>query len=422
MAPDDTSPVQIDFRDPDNIADPYPHFRALLADNPVHWNTSIQGWCLTSYEDVTASLLDPRFSANRIRPFVEHTVRNQGEAGSEAISMLGECLSLWMVFNDGQKHTHLRKLANKAFTRRAVFALQPRIGQIVDEQLDRFVGRDSFDFMAEFSWLVPARVIADMLGVPEEDVDDLKRWLDDLAKFVLASRIDPEKYTTAAASLAEMNDYFEHLIEARRVAPGDKIIDGLITAHDGDELLSLPELVASCVLLLFAGHETTAHFFSNGLRGLILFPEEMEKLRRNLDDDRYVTNAGEELMRWDGPSLSSVRVLTEDVDWISGDQTVAMKKDQRVFTFVAAANHDARMFPEPERIDLGRENARRQLSFGHGIHMCLGANLARLEGLVGFSKIATRMRDLSISDPQPEWLDTLITRGVKHLHIRAEVT
>jgi cytochrome P450 len=408
---------QIDFIDPANIADPYPHFRALVAENPIHWNTSIGGWCFTRYEDVTLALRDPRFSADRIQPFVAH----QGSDASDQIKMLGDCLSLWMVFNDGAKHTHLRKLANKAFTRRAVAALMPRIGEIVDDQLDGFIDRDTFDFMADFSWLVPARVIAVMLGIPDEDLDRLKIWSDDLASFVLASRVDPDKYNRAAASLAEMNDYFSRLIEKRRAAPGEQIIDGLINAHDGEELLSLPELIASCVLLLFAGHETTAHFFSNGLRSLILHPTEMEKLRLNGEDAPFVGNAGEEMLRWDGPAISTVRVLAEDVDWPSSNGVVVLKKGQRVFAINGAANHDATMFPEPEKLDLARENARRQISFGHGVHMCLGANLARVEGHIGFPKIVKRMQEISIADPAPEWLDTLLTRGVKHLHIKADV-
>ena len=390
----------------------------LLAHNQIHWNTSLGGWCLTSYQDVTSALRDPRFSADRIHPFVAH----QGDNASDEIKLLGECLGLWMVFNDGEKHTHLRKLANKALTRRAVADLAPNIERIVDDQLDRIVGRDNFDYMAEFCWLVPARVIGNMLGVPDKDLGDLKEWSDDLASFVLTSRIDPEKYTKAAASLALMNEYFAKLIEQRRKAPGDQIIDGLIDAHEGEELLSLSELVACCVLLLFAGHETTAHFFCNGLRALILHPTEMEKLRLNSDSAPFVNNANDELLRWDGPALTTVRVLAEDVQWPADEATYRLKKGQRVFAFNGAANHDPAMFPDPFKLDLTRKNAKRQVSLGHGVHMCLGANLARLEGLIGFPKIMNRMRDISIADPAPEWIDTLLTRGVKHLHIRAEVT
>ena len=413
----DKTGIQVDFRDPANIANPYPHFRAMLEEEPVHWNSSIGGWCLTTYSDVAASLRDPRFSANRIEPFVAH----QGQDVSDDIRLLGDCLGLWMVFNDGDKHTHLRKLANKAFTRRAVAELKPAIAHIVDDQLDGFVGLDTFDFMAGFSWLVPARVIGVMLGIPDEDLDDLKRWSDDLASFVLASRIDPDKYQRAAASLAEMNDYFGRLVEQRRKSPGNQIIDGLINAHDGDELLSLPELIASCVLLLFAGHETTAHFFSNGLRALVLFPDQQDMLRANRHEAPFVTNACEELLRWDGPAISTVRVLTEDVDWPSGDETISMKKGDRVFAFNGAANHDATVLPDPHLLDLTRENARRQLSFGFGVHLCLGANLARLEGLIGFPRILDRMENISIADPAPEWIDTLLTRGVTHLNIKADV-
>jgi len=407
----------IDFRDPGVIADPYPSLRGLVEDQPVHWNPSISGWCLARYDDVTAALTDARFSARRIQPFLAH----QGDNMSEALELLGECIGLWMVFNDGEAHVRLRKLTNKAFTRRAVEALRPRINGIVNDLIDDLKGRPSFDFVADFAYPLPARVIADMLGVPPQDIDDLKRWSDGLAQFVLASRIQPDKYETAAANLAEMNAYFEKLIAARRQNPGDKIIDALIDAHegnDGGEPLSLPETVATCVLLLFAGHETTTHFLANGLRGLLVQPEALADFTANREDATFAANAQEELMRWDGPSLSIVRVLAEDTEFAGQ----AFQKGDRVFMFSAAANRDPGNFPDPDRIDLARANARRQITFGHGVHLCLGANLARLEGLVAFPTLLGRLRDIRMVGDEPEWLDTLLIRGMKELNLSAEVS
>ena len=404
----------VNFRDPAVIADPYPALRGLVAEQPIHWNLSISGWCLTRYDDVTRALTDARFSARRLQPFLAH----QGETVSDAVALLGECIGLWMVFNDGDTHSRLRKLTNKAFTRRAVEALRPRIAGIVNELIDGLKDRESFDFVADFAYPLPARVIADMLGVPPEDIDDLKRWSDGLAQFVLASRINPDKYETAAANLAEMNAYFERLIAARRKTPGDKIIDALIAAHDGDDLLSLPETVATCVLLLFAGHETTTHFLANGLRGLLVQPEALAEFRARRQDAALAANAQEELMRWDGPSFSVVRVLAEDAEFAGHD----LSRGQRVFLFTAAANRDPDNFPEPDRIDLGRANARRQITFGHGVHLCLGANLARLEGLVAFPALLDRLSGIRLIDDQPAWLDTLLIRGMKELNLAAEIS
>jgi len=404
----------VNFRDPAIIADPYPALRGLVENEPLHWNDSLSGWCLTRYDDVTKALTDDRFSAERIQPFLAH----QGEDVSDDISMLGECIGLWMVFNDAPTHTRLRKLTNKAFTRRAVEALRPRITGIVNELINDLQNRETFDFIADFAYPLPARVIADMLGVPLEDVDDLKHWSDGLAQFVLGSRITPDKYETAAANLAEMNAYFERLIEARRRNPGDKIIDGLIAAHDGDELLTLPETVATCVLLLFAGHETTTSFLGNGLRGLMLQPDALADFTARRDDPTLAANAQEELMRWDGPSLSIVRVMNEDVEMYGH----TMKKSERVILFAAAANRDAGNFPDPDRIDIDRSNARRQITFGHGVHLCLGANLARLEGLVAFPTLLERCKDLQMIDDQQEWLDTLLIRGMKRFKVSADVS
>ena len=404
----------INFRDPEVITDPHPALRTLVDDQPLHWNASISGWCLTRYADVTNALTDARFSAKRLQPFLAH----QGDGMSEAVAMLGECIGLWMVFNDGDTHTRLRKLPNKAFTRRAVEALRPRIQGIVNELIDDLQDRPSFDFIEDFAYPLPARVIADMLGVPVADIDDLKRWSDGLAQFVLGARINPDKYETAAANLAEMNAYFERLIAERRQHPGDKIIDALINAHDGDELLTLPETVATCVLLLFAGHETTTHFLGNGLHGLLINPAALAEFRARRDDPALAANAQEELMRWDGPSLSVVRVLAEDVE-MNG---VQLEKGQRVFLFTAAANRDPKYFTDPDRIDLERANARRQITFGHGVHLCLGANLARLEGLVAFPTLLDRLSDIRLVGDQPQWLDALLIRGMKQLNLTAEVS
>jgi cytochrome P450 len=266
------------------------------------------------------------------------------------------------------------------------------------------------DFIADFAYPLPASVIADLLGVPREDVDDLKRWSDDLATYVLTSRLNEDRHLTAARSAKAMRDYFSALIEQRRRIPGEGIIDDLIAVRDGDDRLSEDELLASCILLLFAGHETTTQLFGNGMLALLRNPDQMEDLRRN---PHLAENAVEEILRWDGPSLSMTRVLTEDVEL----HATTMKKGQRVYLFTAAAGRDPRHFSDPDKFDIRRENARKHINFGFGIHLCLGAQLARAEGQVALPILLERLGELRLLDDNPPWSDSVIIRGVKSLPV-----
>lgn len=399
----------VDFANPDVVADPYPVLRELQREDPAHWNPALQAWCLTRFGDVDTAFKDMRFSSDRIRPFVQ----GQSRVAQEDVELLGECLSLWMVFNDPPAHTRLRNLVAQAFTRRAVEALRPQIAALVHELLDAVVERGEMDMIQDFAYPLPASVIADMLGVPRADVDDLKRWSDDLASFVLSSRLNPDKYRIAAASLAEMNAYFAKLVEGRRRKPGEKIIDNLIRAHDGEDRLTIEELLASCVLLLFAGHETTTHFIGNGTRALALHPDQRAVMAERHGDTNFLRNALNELMRWDGPTLSMVRVMREDVT-LHG-RTLA--EGERVYLLVAGANRDETVFERPERLDLARRNANKQIGFGSGIHLCLGAHLARLEGEVAFPIILERLREIALSGIDLEWSDSFVIRGMMQLPV-----
>ena len=321
---------------------------------------------------------------------------------------------MWLVFNDPPTHTRLRKLAQRAFTRKAMAAMRAGIERLVNELIDAMLDRAETDFVRDFAYPLPANVVADVLGVPREHVEDLKRWSDDLAQFVLTSRVNPDKYAVAAASLRAMNELFAALIEERRKHPGDGLMDVLIAARDGRDALSEEELVAFCVLLLFAGHETTTHFFSNGLRGLVLHPEQMADLRANHRDRALLSNAIDELLRWDGPVLSASRVVAEDVSR-AGRKLLA---GQRVYVFNGAANRDPEMFSRPDDLDIRRPRADKMVTFGYGIHLCLGIHLARLEGLVGFPILLDRLRDIELLRPDLEWTDTLVMRGPVSMPIR----
>jgi cytochrome P450 len=408
------APTAVDFRSPAVIADPHPHLHAMREAGCVQWNDSVGAWCVLGWDPVAAGFRDPRLTSDRIRPFRDHA-RRVGDADAE---YLGECIALWMVFNDPPSHARLRGLVNRAFTRAAVDALRPRIDAIVARLLAGIDAGGPFDFVGAFACPLPACVIAEMLGVPEEDVGRLKHWSDDLAQFVLTARAQPGKYATAARSLREMNAYFARLIAHRRRAPGDGIVDALVAAHDGTDLLSAEELVASCVLLLFAGHETTTHFFSSTLYAWLAVGGDWAALRARMSPG-FVRALSDEALRWEGPGLSMSRVACEDFAW----HGAPVRAGDRVYLFIASGNRDPAVFADPDRFDADRFAAdpalsKRLLTFGHGIHLCLGMYLARIEAEVAWPRLAARFARLRRADDAPlEWIDTLVIRGLARLPV-----
>ncbi len=404
--------IAFDHQDPAFVTDPYPVLRRLQETAPVFWSERMGAWLVTRHADVRAAFRDPRLSSDRIRPFVAQLQ----PAMKELVLPLGENLALWSVFNDPPQHTRLRALMGKAFTSRAVEALRPRVAAIVDELLDAIERRGGeFDYHREFAYPLPATVIADMLGVPRTDVDKLKKWSDDLAQFVLTSRANPEKYRRAAAGMAEMTDYFDRFIRGRtEEGGGNDVTTALLAARERDDRLAHAEIVATALLLLFAGHETTTQLIANGLYWLLRNPVTLADLRAHLDDQRYVENAVEEMLRFDGPSLSMVRVAAQDFEW-HGQR---IGKGERVFLFMSAANRDPRVFAEPDRLDLRRANAGEHLTFGYGIHFCIGAPLARLEGQVAFPRVLRRFPNLALADANPPWSDSILTRGMLEMRLR----
>jgi len=285
----------------------------------------------------------------------------------------------------------------------------------VDELLDDIARKGEVDYHREFAYPLPATVIAETLGVPRADVDKLKAWSDDLAQFVLTSRANPEKYRRAAAGMAEMTDYFDRFIRRRAAeGGGNDVTAALLAARERDDRLSHEEIVATALLLLFAGHETTTQLLANGLYWLLRNPATLAELRANLGDAKLVENAVEEMLRFDGPSLSMVRVAAADFEW-HGQR---IGKGQRVFLFMSAANRDPRVFAEPDRLDLRRANAGDHLTFGYGIHFCTGAPLARLEAQVAFPRILGRFPNLALADPDPPWSDSILTRGMLEMRVQ----
>jgi cytochrome P450 len=346
-------------------------------------------------------------SSDRLRPFFA-TLPAQEAA---KVAELARYLTLWMVFRDPPEHTRLRRLAAKVFHVRSINALRPNVERLTHWLLDSIADKQELDFIADFAGPLPALVIMDMLGAPREELARLKRLSDEMALFIGSARDAPEKYQRAAAATREMAAIFRELVSARRAAPQRDLLTELVALDDAGDRLSEDELVATCILLLFAGHETTTHHLANGLRALMQFPDQLENLRAN---PALAPAAVEELLRYDGPIGAQVRVVQEP-QALHGKR---LQAGERVFLLMNAANRDPRAYPDPDRLDLAR-NGVPHLSFGFGAHICLGFPLARLEGQIALPAVLARWRRLELAGEQLEWLDSMVLRGMKAMPLRA---
>jgi cytochrome P450 len=391
--------------DPATLADPFPLYRRLRDEEPAHWSPALKAWVLTRYEDVKAVCLDETMSSDRLRPFFA-TLPPQ-EAGR--IAELIRVLTLWMVFRDPPEHTRLRRLSAKVFNVRSVQALRPNVESLTAWLLDRLGDREEIDFIADFAGPLPALVIMDMLGVPRAELPRVKHLSDEMALFIGSTRDVPEKYARAEAATHEMAELFRALIAQRRRAPRPDLLSQLVEVDEDGDRLSDDELVATCVILLFAGHETTTHHIANGLAALLRFPAEMQKLR---DDPALAPAAVEELLRYDGPIGALVRIVREPHGLHGRD----LKPGERVFLLMNAANRDERAYADPDRLDL-RRNGPPHLTFGFGAHLCLGFPLARLEGQIALPAVLARWRRV---EPRAAatWVDSMVLRGMASFPLR----
>lgn len=400
----------IDWRpeDPATLADPYALFTQMRDDDPCHWSPRLKSWVLTRYDDVKGVCLDTeRLSSNRLRPFFATLPADEAGRIAEIIRYL----TRWMVFTDAPEHTRLRRLTGRVFHARSMQAMRPQAEQIAARLLDGLAGRDEFDFIAEFAGPLPCLVIMAMLGVPSSDLALLKRLSDDMALFIGSSRTSPQKYDTAEAATREMAAYFRRLVELRRAGPAADLLSELVHLEEGGDRLSDDELVASCILLLFAGHETTTNHIANGLYSLLRFPSEMRTLRA---DPGLAAAAVEELLRHEGPSGAQVRVVRQ-AHRLHGK---ALAEGDRVFLMLNAANRDPRAYTGPDRLDLRRDGVP-HLTFGWGTHICLGFALARTEGQVAFPAVLARFASIELAGT-PNWINSLVFRGMQALPVRVQ--
>jgi cytochrome P450 len=386
--------------DPEFLADPYPTYHRLRDEDPVH-HSPMDFWVLTRYEDVAAVLRDPRFIKE---PLVSMVAARFGVSVPPGVG-------LSMLDRDPPDHTRLRSLVSKAFTPRVVEGLRPRIQKMVDELITRAEAVGTMDLIEEFAYPIPVNVICEMLGVPVEDHERFKGWSLDIARGLDSVWLPPESEIPKRSGAARhaIGDYMRGLIAERRASPRGDLLSALIAAEEAGDKLGEDELIATCILLLIAGHETTVNLIGNGTLALLRHPEELRRLR---ETPGLITSAVEELLRYDGPVQRTARITSTAVTL--GGRTIP--KGEMVMPFIGAADRDPSHFPDPDRLDLGRAD-NRHIAFGWGIHFCLGAPLARVEGQIAIDTLVRRLPRLALVNDEPEHRQSLTLRGLKALPV-----
>ena len=397
------------LQSPQFLEDPYPVYAMFRKTNPVFrapipGHTGPGAFLLTRYAEIQHVLRDGRFSADRRRAALLE--ENADRIPAALIGEEGGLRS--MLIMDPPDHTRVRGLVSKAFTPRRVAELRPRIEEIVDELLDDAARGGELEVIGDFAAPLPAIVIAELLGVPAEDHRTFKQWSSEL--IALAPLADPSRLGEVQQKLDRILDYLRGIIAERRAAPRDDLISAMIAAQEERDALSDAELLATSNLLLIAGHETTTNLIGNGLLALLRHPGELARLRAHPE---LVRSAVEELLRFDSPVQATGRVATEDVE-LGGER---VGKGALLITVIGAANRDPEIFPDPDRLDVGRED-NRHLSFGFGTHFCLGAPLARLEGELAFRALLARFPKLELATDAVRHRPNPFLRGLEALPVR----
>ncbi|MBL1082410.1 cytochrome P450 [Streptomyces actinomycinicus] len=380
-------PVLLPYSDPAFLADPFPLYRRLREDGPVRRAViagGVEAWLVTRYEDGLAALSDPRLSSDVRDASDPRLIAQLPEFERE--SMMSN-----MLRSDPPDHTRLRRLVSKAFTARRVNGLRPRVQAITDRLLDSVVPEGRAELVADLALPLPVTVIGELLGVPVDDRHDFQRWTDALL-------VQGEEMTDPAVvdeAWQHMRAYVTKHLETKRARPGDDLLSALISAHDQEQRLNHDELIATTFLLLVAGYITTVNLIGSGIAALLAHPDQLTLLRERPE---LLPGAVEEFLRYDGPvSPGIARFAREDVE-IAG---VTVPRGATVLIASAIADRDPDRFPDPDSLDVTRPD-NGHLAFGHGIHYCLGAPLARLEGQIAIGTVLRRLPDLTLAVPPSE--------------------
>jgi cytochrome P450 len=388
---------------PEFIRDPYPHYDLLRRVDPVH--ITPHGMYLVSrHAEVSGVVRDKRFG----KDFVERSQRRYGPKIMD--EPIFRSMSHWMLQQDPPDHTRLRGLVVKAFTARRVEDMRPRIQEIVDQTLDRVIPNGHMDLIEDYAFRLPVTIICDMLGIPEEHREVFYTGSRDGGRILDPVPLSPQEIANGNATYMMSQMYFQQLFELRRKQPGDDLTTQLVQAEEDGSKLSNEELTSNIILLFGAGHETTVNLIGNGLLALYRNPDQLALLKARPE---LITNAIEEFLRYDSSVQMTGRVALEDINDLGGKK---IPKGESVLCLLGSANRDPAVYPDqPDRLDITRPNVR-PLSFGGGIHFCLGAQLARIEAEIAISTLLRRLPELRLDDAEnPEWRPTFVLRGLKRL-------
>jgi cytochrome P450 len=387
------------FRD-----DPHPFYHRLRREDPVHFSPTVGVWVITRYADVMSVLRDPRVSASVLHwtGYEKFFFRR----GSQGVSPMAETYTKWMLQMDPPDHTRVRGLFTKAFTSRAVERMRGQIQQITDEMIDAFLPHGQCELMEDLAYPLPIRVIATMLGLPVEDHARIK----EMSEGVLPS-LTPALSARAAAevnrNVVEFREYVRKHAAIRRTEPRDDLLSAMVAATENGQRLSEDELLATCILLVFAGHATTVQLTASAILQLLANPDQLQLLR---SDPSLLDGTIEEALRWSSPTQIVYRTTLQDLN--VGGKTIP--QGNLLFVSLAAANRDPEQFPDPDRFDIRRANNSRHLAFGNHIHYCAGAPLARLEGQIAVETLLRRLPNLKLAG-RVEREPSLVLRGIKSL-------
>ena len=408
-----TQPTQYDLYNAIFKQNPYPVYAQMRATAPIVQNTGLTTeqpiWFVVGYTESEAVLRDHRRFVKNYR----NTLTDEQRAQLQPLSRLALLLDHHMLNLDGVDHMRQRTLVSKAFTTRMVNNMQARVQQIADELLDQVQAKGAMDLIDDYAFPLPIIVIAEMLGIPAADRDRFRAWSD---AFVTPSLTEDE-WRRAEVLLLEFINYLGAIFAERRRQPRNDLITALLQAEEAGDKLSEEELYGMVVLLIVAGHETTVNLIGNGTLALLTHPEQLARLKA---DSTLMPNAVEELLRYDGPvERATMRFAAEDVH--IGGQLI--RRSEPVVVVLGSADRDPAQFGQPDTLDIMRDDSR-HLAFGYGIHYCVGAPLARMEGRIAFNTLLQRLPNLRLAGPMEEltWRFNPILRGMHHLPVIWDVS
>jgi cytochrome P450 len=393
-----TAPLSLyHLLDPEVLANPYPLYRRLRTEDPVHWDPYLHAWIVTRYEDVATVFR--RFSADRTPAPEYFEALGVPEVGPVAQVMVKQ-----MLFLDAPAHTRLRRLAGAAFQPVQVNKLRQHIQDIADRLID--------DMLADFAEPLPAMVTTELLGVPVEDHVKLKDWSVTFAEMLGNFQHNPDRLGGVLEAVQNLTEYFHDAIREQRRHPRDGLVSAFLAAEVDGDRLSDEEVAANCIVTMVGGLETTTNLIGNGTLTLLRNPADLQRLRTEPD---VMPSAVEELLRYESPSQHTARIARDDLE-LGGKR---IGKGQAVIAVMAAGNRDPERFPEPDRLDIERPD-NRHLAFGWASHFCFGAPLARLEAEISFTSLLHRLPEIQLVDQPLVWRDNLGLRGLKSLPLTFE--